>query len=509
MDTDTGMDMVTAQINREPSRDPLCSHREAIALVVRWLGAGLLLGVSTLAIAGDWTITPRASLSETYTDNVGLAADGTQRDDFVTDATGGLSVHGSGRRLQLDADYNLQKILHQSDASPNSTRQQWQVGADAELIDKIVFVNMRTTMSQLNGSNSGRVSDSAVNSGSQTDVLTFALEPSVKHRFGRYAESSFELIYDYVNNDSGTADTTTESYGTNAELRSGSYFSRVPWSLGLSQSTVTNSDESESKFASLDGRISYVLSRKYKIDLGAGYDRNEFSSRNNETKGGRWSVGATWSPSPRTTVGGGFGKRFSDHSYFFDLDHRSRRTRWKASYREDIATSRTLQLQRVLVALEDPFGDLIVDPVSADLILIPVNFVVPTDEVLISRDFSGTAEISGRRMSATATVFRSSRTFQATGDQETLLGATVRLSRDMSRHVTASSSVGWHLTEPRAVAGASVTAETRWTFDASMNYVVNDMASGRLSYRYTKQEDDDGFSDFTENRFTAALNLRF
>ncbi|MFT5392961.1 MAG: hypothetical protein ACI8PT_003159 [Gammaproteobacteria bacterium] len=503
------MDMVTAQANREPRRKPVGEHCVAVTLVVRWLGTGILLAASTLAVAGDWTITPRASLSETYTDNVGLAADGTQRDDFVTDATGGLSVHGSGRRLKLNADYNLQKLLHQSDASPDSTRQQWQVDADAELVDKIAFVNMRTTMSQLNGSNSGRVSDSAINSGSQTDVLTFALAPSVKHRFGRYAESSFELSYDYVNNDSGTTDTTTESYGTNTELRSGSRFSRVPWSLSLSQRTVTNSDESESKFGSIDARTSYVFSRKYKIDFGAGYDRNEFTSQNTQTKGARWSAGATWSPSPRTTILGGFERRFFDNAFFFDLNHKSRRTRWTASYREDISTSRDLQLQRVLVALEDPFGDSLVDPVSGDPIIIPVNFVVPTDEVLVSRDFSGTAQFSGRRMSASATVFRSSRTFQATGDQESQLGASVRVSRDMSRHVTASSSVGWQLTEPRAGAGASVADETRWTFDASMSYVVNDMASGRLSYRYTKQADDGGISDFAENRLTAALNLRF
>ena len=471
--------------------------------------ATLLLGVllSPSSSAGDWTLTPRVTVSETYSDNVSLAADGSQRHDFITDVNAGLSLHGEGRRLRMDADYNLQQVLHLRETGSNELHHQWQISGDAELIERIVFLDARTTMSQLNGANTGRIGEDNLTTDARGDAFTFSVSPSMRHRFGRWADTELRLTYDTVTNDSGTADTNSESYRAETTIGSGRRFQRMPWSLTALRSTITNTDDSESKFASVNGEVSYVVSRKLLATAGAGYDDNEFASGGNETDGLRWSVGGTWTPTPRTSVGLGFEKRFFDDTYFFDLTHQSRRTRWSASYRESLTTSRQEQLDRVLVPLQDEFGEPIEDPVSGDLVVVPINFVVPTDEVIVIRAFNGAVAFTGRRTSATLTMTRSERTFQSTNDEETQTAATVRLSHSLSSRLSASSSLGWRLSEPRTGTGSG--EETRWTFDAAVNYALSSRATGRLSYGYITQEDDGAASDFDENRLVASLNVRF
>lgn len=464
---------------------------------------GVVCG-SNIAVAGDWKFTPRATISETYSDNVRLAGDGRAESDFALSANAGASLHGTGRRLEVNADYNFQKVIHSADSVSDRQFHQWQVGGTAEVVEQIGFLEFRTTMSQENLSNRGRVSDSNLNGGGGRDVLTLALSPVIRHRFGSFADTEFRANYDRVNNDDGTTDATSTSVGTIGTISSGRRFQQLPWSASLSRRRVKNTNGSESRFASLDGNVSYVISRRWSANFGAGYDKNEFASRN-DTKGFRWRTGLTWTPTERTRVAGGFERRFFDDTFFFDMSHRSRRTRWTANYRETVTTTRQLQLQRVIVPLEDEFGDVVEDPVTGEPILVPVEFAVPTDEVIVNRAFRGTVRATLKRSNATLTVFRNARTFQITNDEETSLGASVRLSHNMSARLRAAAGMSWTLTEPRA----SIGDETRWTWDASMSYDVGPSASSRLAYRYTTLEDDSGASDFEENRLTASLNLRF
>jgi len=458
--------------------------------------------------AGNWTITPRATVSETYSDNVGLAASGAERNDFITDANAGVSVHGAGRRLTLDADYNVQRVQHLRVSSANATNQQWQVGGEAEVLKKIGFLEFRTTMSQENTSNIGRTSDSNLNSGARNDVLTFQISPVVRHRFGRYADTEFRLTYDRVQNDNGTSSSSSNSWRGESRITSGSAFPRFPWTLAVNRRKTNNTNGTTSTFQTIDGRVSYVLTKRWTLDGGVGIDANDFATSGSDRQDGvRWRVGATFTPSLRTRVSGGYEHRPFDNSFFFDLSHRSRRTRWVASYSEEVTTSRQQQLQRVIVPLQDPFGQPIEDPVTGDPATVPLDFVVPTDETIVAKTFNATMAVTGRRTTATVSLARSDRSFQITNDTETQTHASVSVTRTLSRRLSLNGGLTWRLTTPRTGTGSG--DETRWMLDAGLSYQVARRANGRLSYRYTKQEDEAGASDFSENQIAASVNLRF
>jgi len=73
--------------------------------------------------AGQWTITPRISVAEVYSDNINLD-DSDKEYDLVTEITPGISVHGESARLRADLDYQLQNtiFLRNSDANGTSHR---------------------------------------------------------------------------------------------------------------------------------------------------------------------------------------------------------------------------------------------------------------------------------------------------------------------------------------------------------------------------------------------------
>ena len=58
------------------------------------------------ALAAEWMFNPYVGVGETYTDNA--FGDSTNRkDDFITTLSAGFEVEGVGRRLRLNAEYEL------------------------------------------------------------------------------------------------------------------------------------------------------------------------------------------------------------------------------------------------------------------------------------------------------------------------------------------------------------------------------------------------------------------
>ena len=55
--------------------------------------------------AGDWKLSPRFQIEETYTDNVNLT-ENDRSGDFITTLTPGFSLRGDSSRVKTAVDYN-------------------------------------------------------------------------------------------------------------------------------------------------------------------------------------------------------------------------------------------------------------------------------------------------------------------------------------------------------------------------------------------------------------------
>src|SRR5215472_16506830 len=99
-----------------------------------------------LADAGDWTITPRVTGQELFTDNV-LFAPTNRRSDFVTTISPGIFVSDDSPRLQFRADYAPTLQLYALTPDLNFVGQNLYANGTGVIAPDLFFIDARTFLS--------------------------------------------------------------------------------------------------------------------------------------------------------------------------------------------------------------------------------------------------------------------------------------------------------------------------------------------------------------------------
>lgn len=414
-------------------------------------------------------------------------------------------MRGRGRRLEFNLDYDLQVVGPRRDESPKVFHQ-LQANGTTELLEDLFFLDARSTYAQTNIDNTGRLaSDNISLTGNRRDTFTYSVSPHARQRLGSFATVLARYTYDEVINEGDSVD--SRSHRVNGALESGSRFERLGWRADYSRQRIENDDaiSGDTKFERIDGTLRYRLTRQFSVFGNGGVENNEFETIMDETDGPFWRAGITWQPSRRTKVEGSYGERFFGRVAAFSINHRSRRTVWRASLDQDLTTTRERQLQRVLVQFVDPFGNPIVDPITGAPIAIPVDAETVTEEVFVRRRFQSSVTFQGNRTDVTLMGFQERRRFQRSGDEESVVGASAGVSRRLSRQNTIDVSGSWQQIdfrdEPRE--------DTRWEGSARLSRQLGRSVNGALEYRYTNNDSNLAAQDFDENRLSAILSLIF
>jgi len=86
---------------------PVLSRRRQVCV------AATVLGTLCLPVSGaDWNVTPRVSVSETWSDNISQNPSNAEQHEFVTQATTGVGIAGQGSRLRLNFDYQATLVRY-------------------------------------------------------------------------------------------------------------------------------------------------------------------------------------------------------------------------------------------------------------------------------------------------------------------------------------------------------------------------------------------------------------
>jgi uncharacterized protein (PEP-CTERM system associated) len=349
----------------------------------------------------------------------------------------------------------------------------------------------------------GAAGDTLSATGGTTDVTTTRISPFVRYHFGAYADLEARIGVDQVDNsDSAVGSQTRRAAVT---VSSGRRFARLPWSLAIDHSKQANDSGGSTTFQRLTGSVTYVYSRRLSVNLGAGFERNEFASADGgDGSSLTWSAGVTWRPTPRSSFAAGLERRPFGTAFFMDSTHRMRRMVFSSSYREDLTTTSTLQLERRLVALEDPFGDPILDPDSGEAILIPIDTPTLTDEVITQKQFTYSMSYRGRRGGATLSLNRSERTTELSRGESTVTGLSASANHTLSRRTSANASASLTTTES---GGGSET--TRTTFSLGLSHSVNQDLHASVNLQRLSEDSDGASADIDENRISVQLGFNF
>lgn len=456
---------------------------------------------SDAVIAKNWSIEPVISGQETYIDNITLAPSGSEQGDFITSITPGLRLKRKGRRLDLELYYSLQFLRYMDNSENDDYFKNLNINSQSEIIDEHLFVDFYLKSSPQNTSNTGRTAtDNLSVTNDRSDVLTYEIAPRWEQKFGNF--SSVDLQYKRNEIDSDTLFGST-SNKLEFSLSSGPRFTRFLWDIIFENQKIDNDNGSSTRFTTLRGELRYLITRKIALKFSLGKDSNDFSS-GGSVNGSLWSIGAVWKPSTRTSFEATVGERFYGSDIFVELSHKTRRTRWSATFTQTPSTTRATILEQQVFNLFDSFGDPIIDPVIGEQVTLNVNVPVQTTEVLIRSRFSGNVNYTLRKNIFDFSVYREEQDFQVTGDQNEFMGAKATWTWNIGKRSRSILNIGWGKQSLRSGIDDIYTR-----LDYRVTHLLSPDLEGYVGARYTVKESDFSVNEYDEARLYIGLNKTF
>jgi uncharacterized protein (PEP-CTERM system associated) len=493
-------------------------------------------GVATAPpVGGPSGIRVRSSLtvSEVFSDNVSLAASGSERSEWTTRIRPSVTITEQGPRLRFNATYSPE-LLYRANQGTTDISHFLDANGNAELVHRLLYLDVKAGVSQQNVSLLATQSDSNLNTTSnRTSVKSYGISPYLRHNFGADASSELRYTHDAVHygaNSNGASASTSDRI--DAKLSSGASFQLFTWGLVYSKSHVEYSQTGQKvdaeSYSATGGRLVYPNLR---LTGNVGFEDSGYPTTSGQAnKGPFWNVGPTWTPSPRTTVSASLGRRYYGASKTFNFEHRSRMTLSQVNYSESVTTTRSTVTGSNSLGLDANAIDLFVraqfpnDPngVEANNLrdslsrsIQPVNFL--TDALFLDKRWQATFAIQGLRNTIVTSLFSSNRDSLSTsastaGDFNVSqnvkqTGASLTWSTRVTQTLGANASAGLTRNRFTSTGGGS----DRLSY---LRFGVTEQFSPKLtgSLLVGRQQNDTnriGGSKYTENSVSATLGLKY
>ncbi|MGH8670767.1 MAG: TIGR03016 family PEP-CTERM system-associated outer membrane protein [Burkholderiales bacterium] len=489
------------------------------------------------ARAGDWKVSQRLSVKETYTDNVRLDSTKGKQSDFITQINPGFSVQKSGARFNGRANYTMQNLIHAKGNGNDRIENTLSMNADAELLEQWLFADAAVSIRQENFSLFGPLAEDNTNdTGNRGDVITYSVEPYLRHALGSFATVEARLRGAAVSTGAGNSSSGSTN-DINMSLASGPAFSRLNWTLRYSKQDLDRKQTSSFTKQSITANMRYRLNSRFSLIGSYGYENNDFVSIGSKPQDTSWSAGLGWTPSTRTQLEATYGSRFFGNTYAFNLSHRTRATVWQAAYSEDITstTSQFLIPSTIDTAafLDGLFLERFPDPIQRAQIVqdfitdnnLPtslanaLNFL--TDRIFLQKSFQGSVAINGKRNSMIFSLTHQERINQESGSVSgSLSGTDDFANNNNTEQNSANVSWRWQIT-PRMtsnLAGSYTHQQFSNTdrsdnikslrFSLSRQFQPKLRASAEYRY-YDRNSSGGGTGSQSENQVTVSLNMTY
>lgn len=522
--------------------------------------------------AGEWRITPRISVGTTFSDNIRLAPSDEAEGDLVLQVDPGVSVRKQGGRLDLRLDYTAQGLLYTQQGETRLNNKLLGSGT-AELYQEHLFLDVQASISQVPNNSGGRVdagnlglgggsgssfatglfnnlnlglpgsadlfnpvglfSDIAL-TGDQTTASSFSISPYWRQNFGGWAEALLRYRYSATgfneDRDSESAPNASDGDIQSVELNlnSGRRFSALRWNLdyshrqrvlrdGSDDDPQQNNDDSTEE--SVQGRADYRLNRRWALQAEAGYENNDVTTFQNDTRNGSyWGLGviwdpnrffslsalygpdineiaARWTPSPRLnfeisrrdqTVGVSPGVRWEG-----SLDYRGRYSRWSARYNEEVTSTQelfsnpvTLDDQGEIIVVDSPFG--------------------LTDQQFLRKRFETDYTYQRGRNGWTLKAFSEDRQGEDDAVSETAYGLGGLWTWRFAPRTASFLGTGWERDEL-----GEDQQNDYWVSVIGLARVFSPDTGGLISYRYYRNDAEPVDQGFRENRVNVRFSMQF
>jgi len=294
-------------------------------------------------------VTPRLEVNVYSNDNVALAPSGMEQRDIIYEVKPGFRAHHDGRYVDALLDYDVQLLRFQGDVDDSDTNHHVFLNTNTAFVPGTFFMDADATYTQqFVTSDSAIELDSSSLPGNLSDVSTVRLSPYVRQLYGSFASAEYRVGISRLNYIGGTdpneSDSTTRSASVN--LQSGPQFNSLSWNLGATRQDINPDSAPNSTLSRASMSFTKQAGPRFSIIGTLGYEDNKYEQSNlvGDTSGSIWELGVGWNPSRFTDVEYRYGERYFGSTHTFNLKHRSHYTEWRMQYFQDVTTTSTLQL---------------------------------------------------------------------------------------------------------------------------------------------------------------------
>lgn len=471
-----------------------------------------------------FSLTPSASLRETWTDNYRLTSDA--QSDLVSEASLGLRAVANGRRLRGSLDYSGTAQSYARHTEENGVQHTLYGNGTAELLQDRVFLDARASVAQQQVSAFGTTStDNALSNSNRTEVRTLSLSPYLRGPLGSSAQYELRLNRDTTSSSNFGAGNSTNS-GWQLQAQGGESRRTSTWSLTASSQKVDYDSGTTSQTELLRGTLSMPLTSSLTATAIAGAERNDLRSADMETSS-LSGAELAWIPSERTSLNARVERRYFGTSHAVSFSFRTPRTVWTFADSTDASIANPNQgtgQGTIYDLLFTQLASLYPNPVQRDVevrrILAQLNrdpnsVAIPgflTASPTLQRTRSLSLALMGIR---TTVIFQASHSSSSqlrratdTGDDLATNGSvsqrgfTTSVSHRLTPITSANSSLSWQRSEGDDNRGNSLRSLT-----AGLSTQLGPRMQVQLAARYTRSTGS--FTPYTERAVVATLGYQF
>jgi uncharacterized protein (PEP-CTERM system associated) len=286
--------------------------------------------------AGGVVVRPRLSATQTWTDNLRLN-DADKDAALITTLSPGISVVSNSGAVRGSLDYSLNGIAYVKSDQPSRFQNALSANAQAELISRTLYLDVRANIGQQNASAFGQQTAPSLGSQgaaanlanpNQHETGTLSVAPSLRGLLGGVA--TYDLRGDFTRTEArGTS--LGDSRGRGATLRVEQWNAGVVgWWLQANTQRVKSAGAASNSNSLLRAGLNYRPDTDWFFTLNAGRERNDFLGGTSQN-GGTGGATALWTPTPRTRVSADWQHHDYGDSHGFSFEHRMSRSVWRLS----------------------------------------------------------------------------------------------------------------------------------------------------------------------------------
>lgn len=448
-------------------------------------------------LAGDWRVDYRATVTETFSDNIDLDPKGERQSGLITRAGPGVSISGKSARVTAAFNGDLFGVYQVGGDDEGFTLDPSINGiSTTELVPGTVFLDLDGSVHREVLDARDATSGSGASTSNSDLVAAFTASPYVLHRIGDFADAEWRYRISPVFVDaSGHTDTLSQQ--VSAIFNGGTDFSSLGWTFSNSAGLEDRSDDGTVKTANTDLGFNYFLWQGFALIAGVGYEYRSGDDDGDNFDGVTWRGGFQYDPDPDFSLQATYGRRNGDDNADASLTyHVGPWTTLTASYREALETGQN----RAVSNLRDSF----IDPNTGDIVQPNGDTSSFQDETTRTRTVNIGATHSYGRNSFALFGTEGTSTGGSEGDED-FYSARFTWSRDLSEDLTLSTSASYR----HSKFDDDNRTDDTYHANVSLDYTLTTNVQTFLSYSFQTRDSSDSDESFLENAVTIGVTASY